>query len=95
MVLADPNELLHNNTYGPIPTCYIDKPFTCVDCDSREVWTAKQQKWWYEIAKGNVNSTAVRCRPCRKVKQTIKDEARRVHLEGLAKKTAAGRSGKA
>jgi len=71
---------------GILPKYYFDKPFTCVDCNSGEVWTAKQQKWWYEIAKGNINSTAIRCRPCRKTKQAIKAEARRVHLEGLARK---------
>jgi len=86
VVLADAKALEHNNTYGILPKYYFDKPFTCVDCNSGEVWTAKQQKWWYEIAKGNINSTAIRCRPCRKTKQAIKAEARRVHLEGLARK---------
>ena len=67
-VLADAAELQHNNTYGSLPTYYLDMPFTCVDCGSEEVWTAKQQKWWYEIAKGNISSTAIRCRSCRKKK---------------------------
>jgi len=88
LVLAEAKELEHNNTYGLLPTHYLDMPFTCVDCSSAEVWTAKQQKWWYEIAKGNINSTAVRCRPCRKSKQEIKAEARRVHLEGLENKNS-------
>jgi hypothetical protein len=86
IVFADPNELKHNNTYGILPTYYLDKPFTCVDCGSEEAWTAKQQKWWYEIAKGNINSTAIRCRPCRNIKQELKAEARRIHLEGIARK---------
>jgi len=30
------------------------------------VWTAEQQKWWYEVAKGPIFSVAVRCRECRK-----------------------------
>lgn len=85
-VLADVDELQHNNTYGALPAYYLDKPFTCVDCASEEVWTAKQQKWWYEIAKCNINSTAIRCRPCRKRKQVIKAEARRIHMEGLERK---------
>ena len=86
VVLADAKALEHNNTYGILPKYYFDKPFTCVDCNSGEVWTAKQQKWWYEIAKGNIYSTAIRCRLCRKTKQAVKAEARRVHLEGLARK---------
>lgn len=86
IVLADPSELQHNNTYGLLPAYYLDKPFTCVDCGSEEVWTAKQQKWWYEIAKGSINSTAIRCRSCRRIKQQIKAEARRIHMEGLERK---------
>ena len=86
VVLADKSELQHNNTYGPLPTYYLDMPFTCVDCGSEEVWTAIQQKWWYEIAKGNINSTAIRCRPCRKIKREIGVGARRVHMEGLERK---------
>lgn len=44
---------------------YRDVPFTCVDCGRPQVWRASQQKWWYEVAKGDVESTAVRCRACR------------------------------
>jgi len=86
VVVADLKELAHNNTYGLLPAYYLDKPFSCVDCGTEEVWTAKQQKWWYEVAKGNINTTAVRCRSCRKIKQAIKAKARSVHLEGLARK---------
>jgi Probable zinc-ribbon domain len=45
---------------------YSDRPFRCRDCGKDEVWTARQQKWWYEVAKGYVYSTAVRCRACRR-----------------------------
>lgn len=82
-VEADPAELAHNNTYGLLPLYYMDKAFTCRDCGSEELWTAKQQKWWYEVAKGNINSTAVRCRACRRREQARRAEARRIHLEGL------------
>jgi hypothetical protein len=88
MVAADHSALVHNNTYGLLPSFYVDKPFVCRDCGSHEVWTAKQQKWWYEIAKGNIDSTAVRCRPCRKKSQAQKTEARTTHLEGIARKQA-------
>lgn len=85
-VEADPAELTHNNTYGLLPLYYVDLAFTCRDCGSEELWTAKAQKWWYEVAKGNINSTAVRCRPCRGREQARRDEARRVHLEGLERR---------
>jgi len=44
---------------------YEDKAFTCQDCGAEEIWTAAQQKWWYEDSKGYVYSTAIRCRACR------------------------------
>jgi Probable zinc-ribbon domain len=45
---------------------YVDKPFVCEGCGTSQVWTAGQQKWWYEVAKGYVFSTAKLCRSCRK-----------------------------
>ena len=55
-----------NNTYADLPSHYVDRSFNCRDCGEACVWTAKQQKWWYEIARGNINSTAVRCLACRR-----------------------------
>lgn len=85
-VLADPAQLIHDNSYCRRPLFYVDRPFTCKDCGTHEVWTAKQQKWWYEVAKGLLGSIAVRCRPCRSQRQSAKAEARRVHLDGIARK---------
>ncbi|MFT3786282.1 MAG: zinc-ribbon domain containing protein [Tepidisphaeraceae bacterium] len=65
---------------------YEDQPFTCVDCGKHEVWSAAQQKWWYEVAKGDVWTVAQRCRLCRRRERERKNEARSVHLEGLARK---------
>lgn len=59
----------HNNTYGPLPTFYADKVFVCRDCGEEQVWTAKQQKWWYEERLGPIDSTAVRCLPCRRARR--------------------------
>lgn len=55
---------------------YIDTPFTCQGCGKSEVWSAAQQKWWYEVAKGDRLSTAKRCRPCRRQERARRDEAR-------------------
>lgn len=60
---------------------YRDVAFTCIDCGQPQVWRASQQKWWYEIAKGDVESRAIRCRPCR---------ARERAERGLAKPRRAG-----
>ncbi len=67
---------------------YLNRVFACVDCEAEEVWTATQQKWWYEVAKGELFTTARRCRSCRRRERDRKAEARRVHLEGLARKKA-------
>lgn len=85
---ADPTQLAHNNTYGLLPSFYIDTPFVCRDCGAHEIWTAKQQKWWYEIAKGPIDSHAVRCRPCRLLERARVEEARRVSQTGMALKLA-------
>ncbi|MEZ0256530.1 MAG: zinc-ribbon domain containing protein [Chthoniobacter sp.] len=65
---------------------YVDQPFQCTDCGAQEIWTARQQKWWYEIARGGAWTIANRCRPCRRRERERKATARKVHLEGLARK---------
>ena len=75
---------------GPwIPDFYDDISFVCKDCGKQEIWTANQQKWWYEVAGGLFESTAVRCRTCRKVERERKEQARKTHLEGIRKKNGA------
>jgi Probable zinc-ribbon domain len=82
--------LAPNNSYGASDFVrrgyYIDIPFRCVDCGKEEIWTGTQQKWWYEVAKGFVYSTAIRWRACRRTERDRRAEARRVHLEGKARK---------
>ena len=76
-VRCNPSLLEPSGSYS-IPTFvqrgyYIDEAFQCSDCGVSEVWTAGQQKCWYEIAKGGVWTTATRCRACRrKVREAAK-----------------------
>ncbi len=65
---ADLAQQVPNNSYSP-PLYYVDYPFKCVDCGSEEVWTAEQQKWYYEVAKGPIQAGAIRCRACRKAQE--------------------------
>src|SRR5690606_41915353 len=58
----------------------------CRDCGTEEVWPAERQKWWYEVAKGNIFTDAVFCRRCREAKKAQKAEARRRSEAGLARK---------
>jgi hypothetical protein len=89
-VIVNEAALRPYNSYGAPPFVYrgyyLDTPFRCQDCGKQEVWTATQQKWWYEIAKGYVYSTANRCRTCRRKEQARRTAARRTHLEGLSRK---------
>jgi hypothetical protein len=87
-VLADQQELSHNNTYGRLPRFYVDKVVVCRHCGTEEVWPAERQKWWYEVAKGNINTDAVLCRACRESEKHRKEEARRIHMDGLEKKSS-------
>lgn len=73
---------------------YVNEPFVCKDCGKPEVWTATQQKWWYEVVKGHADTRAVRCRPCRrKERERAADHKRRTE-EGRARKSALKAAGK-
>ncbi|MBF5005078.1 zinc-ribbon domain containing protein [Diaphorobacter caeni] len=76
-VLADTTLLARiNNTCGQLPAHYVDTAFRCCDCDSQEVWTAKQQKWWYEVIQAPIESRAVRCLACRRKRREALTKAR-------------------
>jgi len=62
---ADMTKNALHNSYWP-KAWYRDEQFKCKDCGRDEVWTAESQRWWFEVAKGQINSGATRCRPCRK-----------------------------
>lgn len=66
---ADHSKLGHINTYGSLPDFYIDRPFVCRHCGKPEIWKARDQKWYYEEARGHIDARAVECHACRKAKQ--------------------------
>ena len=54
----NPDNLGPNKSYGS-PTYvergyYVDMPFSCNACGKAQAWSATQQKWWYEVAKGDL-----------------------------------------
>lgn len=79
-VAVDPAALAPSNSYDApafkTRGYYVDEPFVCQSCGIDQVWTAEQQKWWYEVAKGDVFSFASRCRPCRRREKELKEQAR-------------------
>jgi hypothetical protein len=85
-VVADPLKLSHNNTYGRLPRFYVDRVVVCRNCGNEEVWPAERQKWWYEEAKGNINTQAVLCRACRAVEKLRKAATRETSEKGLLAK---------
>jgi hypothetical protein len=85
-VLADEKQLEHNNTYGRLPRFYVDKVVVCRQCATEEVWPAERQKWWHETAKGNINTDAVLCKACRDMEKQRKEQARRIHMQGIQSK---------
>lgn len=44
---------------------YEDCAYRCRDCGAYGVWSARDQKWWYEQAQGCLDSRASRCKSCR------------------------------
>jgi len=80
---ADLTKHAPHNSYSP-RYWYQDMRFQCKDCGKSEIWTAQQQKWWYEEAKGQINATAVRCRACRQAER--KKSGRVSHGERAARK---------
>jgi hypothetical protein len=73
---------------------YVDFPFTCKDCGKAEVWSPTQQRWWYEVAKGDVWTVATRCRPCRRRERERRTAVRGLAEAGMEKKRSLKRSAK-
>ena len=49
----------------------------CEDCAHFFIFFAEEQKFWYEVLKFGLDSDCVRCVPCRKRVQRIKNDLRR------------------
>ena len=89
---CNPLKLAPYNSYGQPDFVargyYQDEPFCCKDCGKQEVWTATRQKWWYELAQGQVFTTANRCNSCRRKERERIAEARRIQQQGMQNKEA-------
>lgn len=88
-IKADLAKQAPNNSYSP-PLYYEDACFKCRDCGVDCVWTAEQQRLWYEEWGGPVQSTAVRCRACRQSVRRKKADQKQ-HMAGMALKKKARR----
>ena len=53
------------------PPYYRDIEFCCEDCGKECVWTADDQRYWYEQLRGSPYSTAKRCSGCREKRKGL------------------------
>lgn len=74
-----------HNSYSP-KLYYEDIHLTCRDCGVESVWTAEQQRLWYEEWGGKIQATAIRCRACRQKIRRRKIEQKKHMLEMAQKK---------
>lgn len=92
-VAVDPSCLRPNNSYSVADFVqrgfYRDIAFRCIDCGAEGVWTAERQRWWYEVAGGDIFTTARRCAHCRAIERQRKEAARQSALAGKLHKLAA------
>jgi hypothetical protein len=76
---------VNDNTYSSPPEYYYDLNYECSDCGDSAVWTAQQQKFWYEELGKTINSSAKRCQNCRAHINAVKEDQKR-HMEEMANK---------
>ena len=69
VIPANPSEQQANNSRSA-PREYRDKKVPCSGCGKRLLWTAEQQRYWYEEMKASVYAPInLRCENCRKIGQ--------------------------
>jgi hypothetical protein len=77
-IAADLSEQAPSNSCSPT-LFYRDIEFKCADCGTDEVWTAKNQKWYFEVLKRPIYGGPKRCAACRKKFRAMKlDQQRRM-----------------
>jgi hypothetical protein len=71
---ADPDNQAHGHGYS-VKFYYKDIPYTCAGCGKKEVWTAEQQKKYFEIQKGNIYNAPKWCYDChsRRMQEKVED----------------------
>jgi hypothetical protein len=60
---SDPDSQKHGGGYSA-KFFYKDIHYTCEGCGKKEVWTAQQQKKYFEIQKGNIYNEPKWCYDC-------------------------------
>ncbi len=50
---------------------YVDAKFRCEDCGKEFMWTAREQKVWFEVYRFYIDSEPKQCRGCRSRRRRI------------------------
>ncbi len=72
---ADPDNQDHGGGYAA-KFSYKDIHFACAGCGKMEIWTAQQQKRYFEVQKGNIYNEPKWCHEChsKRMQERNKDE---------------------
>jgi len=63
-IVAQPDRL--NVSMGPVHFAYFDRQRQCAECQQPFVFSAHEQKYWYETLQFMTRSTAKHCKRCRR-----------------------------
>jgi hypothetical protein len=72
-----------HNSYSP-PMWYVDQQQKCAECGQEFIWTARQQRHWFEVWKIPIYVIANRCGACRRRKRN-EIAAQKRHMAAMAK----------
>jgi hypothetical protein len=64
---------------------YVDANRVCVQCGEPFVFSAKEQKYWYETLQFRLDSNAIRCAACRRQRRTRRAVALRYEQSAVHK----------
>ena len=68
-VPGDPSKQVFCAVHNVPKYFYLDEGRSCVECGNDFVFTAIEQRFWYETLKFNFDSVAIRCPACRRRKR--------------------------
>ena len=81
---ADLTKHAPHNSYSP-PMWYVDEDKKCVECGREFMFTARQQKHWFEVLKIPIHVSANRCVTCRRMRRDV-IAAQKQHMKETAKR---------
>jgi hypothetical protein len=73
---ADPDKQDHGGGFA-VKHSYSDIHYACAGCRKKKVWTAQQQKRYFEVQKGNIYNAPKWCHKChtKRIQERNKDES--------------------